>query len=65
MTTNTRKQVRLLLEPNIEFRVVEAARKEGRTIPQMCNRLISEALNTRSLEGHKLSKLAQMIKGEA
>lgn len=42
-----RKQIRLILDASTEHQVIDHARREGRSVSAMVNRLVTEALSTR------------------
>ena len=42
-----RKQIRLILDAGTEHQVIDAARKEGRSVSAMVNRMVNESLSAR------------------
>jgi hypothetical protein len=72
-----RKHIRLILDAGTEHQVIDLARREGRSVSAMVNRLVTQQLAARRAEaakqeellqaGHdaKVSRIVQLIRGES
>ena len=54
-----RKQIRLILDAGTEHQVIDAARKEGRSVSAMVNRLVNESLSARRSAAAEQAELMQ------
>jgi hypothetical protein len=62
-----RKQIRLILDVSTERQVIDAARKEGRSVSAMVNRLVNESLSARrsaAAENDELLRIGHAVKLE-
>jgi hypothetical protein len=60
-----RKQIRLILDVSTERQVIDAARKEGRSVSAMVNRLVNESLSARrsaAAEQDELLRVGSAVK---